>query len=163
MAVLIYTHSSGVVLLSANSCWLLFLGEGHPPKSKKKSLEFVVEPLWHSLRSQTSFLFFAILIPFNYPFLLSFPFLSFPRYEKESGEIDYNAFLSGINWRENPTPPVLPEDVLKVRQGFFKKQISKLPVYRYAFFLKNKTKKTYWTPKSTQPIWGCAKGETWFL
>ncbi|XP_063070082.1 EF-hand domain-containing family member C2 [Engraulis encrasicolus] len=35
------------------------------------------------------------------------------RYEKESGEIDYNAFLSGINWRENPTPPVLPEDVLK--------------------------------------------------
>ncbi|KAL2081357.1 hypothetical protein ACEWY4_023210 [Coilia grayii] len=35
------------------------------------------------------------------------------KYEKESGEIDYHAFLSGINWRENPAPLVLPEDVLK--------------------------------------------------
>ncbi|XP_062389412.1 EF-hand domain-containing family member C2 [Sardina pilchardus] len=35
------------------------------------------------------------------------------KYERESGEIDYHAFLSGINWRENPTPPVLPDDMLK--------------------------------------------------
>ncbi|KAM9709843.1 EF-hand domain-containing family member C2 [Menidia menidia] len=28
-------------------------------------------------------------------------------------EIDYNAFIAGINWIENPTPPVMPEDNLK--------------------------------------------------
>ncbi|XP_012693028.1 EF-hand domain-containing family member C2 isoform X2 [Clupea harengus] len=35
------------------------------------------------------------------------------RYEKESEEIDFHAFLSGINWREDPAPPVFAEDVLK--------------------------------------------------
>ncbi|XP_046903814.1 EF-hand domain-containing family member C2 isoform X1 [Hypomesus transpacificus] len=28
-------------------------------------------------------------------------------------EIDYHAFLAGINWRENPAPPILPDDALK--------------------------------------------------
>ncbi|KAM3861872.1 EF-hand domain-containing family member C2 [Diretmus argenteus] len=31
----------------------------------------------------------------------------------EAEEIDYHAFLAGINWRENPAPPVLPDDTLK--------------------------------------------------
>ncbi|XP_028991577.1 EF-hand domain-containing family member C2 [Betta splendens] len=31
----------------------------------------------------------------------------------EGEEIDYHAFLAGINWLENPAPPVLPEDSLK--------------------------------------------------
>uniref|UniRef100_A0A4W4EVS1 EF-hand domain-containing family member C2 n=1 Tax=Electrophorus electricus TaxID=8005 RepID=A0A4W4EVS1_ELEEL len=30
------------------------------------------------------------------------------KFENESGRIDYHAFLSGINWRENPSPPLLP-------------------------------------------------------
>uniref|UniRef100_A0AAY5EMV3 EF-hand domain-containing family member C2 n=1 Tax=Electrophorus electricus TaxID=8005 RepID=A0AAY5EMV3_ELEEL len=36
------------------------------------------------------------------------------KFENESGRIDYHAFLSGINWRENPSPPLLPDDALKV-------------------------------------------------
>ncbi|KAM9342044.1 EF-hand domain-containing family member C2 [Pholidichthys leucotaenia] len=28
-------------------------------------------------------------------------------------EVDYHAFLAGINWEEHPAPPVMPEDVLK--------------------------------------------------
>ncbi|XP_066542784.1 EF-hand domain-containing family member C2 isoform X2 [Hoplias malabaricus] len=35
------------------------------------------------------------------------------KYENESGKMDYNAFLSGINWRENPSPPLQPDDALK--------------------------------------------------
>ncbi|XP_030643060.1 EF-hand domain-containing family member C2-like [Chanos chanos] len=35
------------------------------------------------------------------------------RFEKESENIDYNAFLSGINWRENPASPVVPNDAFK--------------------------------------------------
>lgn len=29
-------------------------------------------------------------------------------------EIDYHAFLAGINWLENPAPPVMPEDAVKL-------------------------------------------------
>uniref|UniRef100_A0A3Q1EY84 EF-hand domain-containing family member C2 n=1 Tax=Acanthochromis polyacanthus TaxID=80966 RepID=A0A3Q1EY84_9TELE len=38
----------------------------------------------------------------------------------DGDEIDYNAFLAGINWIENPAPPVMPCDVLKfcVNVGF---------------------------------------------
>lgn len=32
----------------------------------------------------------------------------------DGNDIDYYAFLAGINWVENPVPPVLPEDTLKV-------------------------------------------------
>uniref|UniRef100_A0A3B1KBS9 EF-hand domain-containing family member C2 n=1 Tax=Astyanax mexicanus TaxID=7994 RepID=A0A3B1KBS9_ASTMX len=35
------------------------------------------------------------------------------KFANESGNIDYNAFLSGINWRENPSPPLLPDDAIK--------------------------------------------------
>ncbi|KAM9347414.1 EF-hand domain-containing family member C2 [Symphorus nematophorus] len=31
----------------------------------------------------------------------------------DGDEIDYHAFLAGINWLEHPAPPILPEDVLK--------------------------------------------------
>ncbi|XP_029937185.1 EF-hand domain-containing family member C2 [Myripristis murdjan] len=31
----------------------------------------------------------------------------------DNEDIDYHAFLAGINWRENPAPPVLPDDTLK--------------------------------------------------
>ncbi|XP_071380863.1 EF-hand domain-containing family member C2 [Centroberyx affinis] len=31
----------------------------------------------------------------------------------EGEDIDYHALLAGINWRENPAPPVLPDDTLK--------------------------------------------------
>uniref|UniRef100_A0A3Q0T880 EF-hand domain-containing family member C2 n=1 Tax=Amphilophus citrinellus TaxID=61819 RepID=A0A3Q0T880_AMPCI len=31
----------------------------------------------------------------------------------DGGEIDYHAFLAGINWVEHPTPPVMPKDILK--------------------------------------------------
>ena len=34
----------------------------------------------------------------------------------DGDEIDYHAFLAGINWVEQIAPPVLPEDTLKVRQ-----------------------------------------------
>ncbi|KAL0985420.1 hypothetical protein UPYG_G00156660 [Umbra pygmaea] len=30
-----------------------------------------------------------------------------------SEQLDYHAFLAGINWRENPAPPVAPDNVLK--------------------------------------------------
>ncbi|XP_034144941.1 EF-hand domain-containing family member C2 isoform X2 [Esox lucius] len=30
-----------------------------------------------------------------------------------SEDLDYHAFLAGINWRVDPTPPILPDDVLK--------------------------------------------------
>ncbi|KAJ8004685.1 hypothetical protein DPEC_G00138880 [Dallia pectoralis] len=32
------------------------------------------------------------------------------KFASGSEELDYNAFLSGINWRENPVPPVLPDN-----------------------------------------------------
>ncbi|KAL7881553.1 hypothetical protein AOLI_G00084010 [Acnodon oligacanthus] len=35
------------------------------------------------------------------------------KFENESGNMDYNAFLSGINWRENPSLPLLPDETLK--------------------------------------------------
>nr|XP_023656606.1 EF-hand domain-containing family member C2 [Paramormyrops kingsleyae] len=35
------------------------------------------------------------------------------RYEMETGEIDYHAFVSGLNWRENPAPPALADDSMK--------------------------------------------------
>ncbi|NP_001296746.1 EF-hand domain-containing family member C2 [Danio rerio] len=35
------------------------------------------------------------------------------KFAGESEKIDYHAFLSGINWRENPVPAVLPEDTVK--------------------------------------------------
>ncbi|XP_040913344.1 EF-hand domain-containing family member C2 [Toxotes jaculatrix] len=31
----------------------------------------------------------------------------------DGDEIDYHALLAGINWLENPAPPVMPEDILK--------------------------------------------------
>uniref|UniRef100_A0A8C2Z3N1 EF-hand domain-containing family member C2 n=1 Tax=Cyclopterus lumpus TaxID=8103 RepID=A0A8C2Z3N1_CYCLU len=34
----------------------------------------------------------------------------------EGDEIDYHAFLAGINWVEHLAPPVMPEDALKVRE-----------------------------------------------
>lgn len=34
----------------------------------------------------------------------------------DGDEIDYHAFLAGINWLEHPAPPVMPEDTLKVRK-----------------------------------------------
>uniref|UniRef100_A0AAY4DGB5 EF-hand domain-containing family member C2 n=1 Tax=Denticeps clupeoides TaxID=299321 RepID=A0AAY4DGB5_9TELE len=37
----------------------------------------------------------------------------FKKYEGESSEIDYHAFLSGINWMENPAPAVHPDVTLK--------------------------------------------------
>ncbi|KAJ8253045.1 hypothetical protein GJAV_G00208520 [Gymnothorax javanicus] len=37
----------------------------------------------------------------------------FKNFENEREELDYNAFLSQINWRQNPLPPVLPDDVMK--------------------------------------------------
>lgn len=36
------------------------------------------------------------------------------RFQDESEKIDYHAFLSGINWRENPAPAVLPDVTVKV-------------------------------------------------
>jgi len=36
------------------------------------------------------------------------------RFQDESEKIDYHTFLSGINWRENPTPAVLPDVTVKV-------------------------------------------------
>lgn len=36
------------------------------------------------------------------------------RFEKESGKIDYHAFLSEINWRENASIPLPPDAALKV-------------------------------------------------
>ena len=39
------------------------------------------------------------------------------RFDAGSEEMDYHAFLAGINWRENPAPPVLPDDALKVRDS----------------------------------------------
>lgn len=35
----------------------------------------------------------------------------------DGDEIDYHAFLAGINWLEHPAPPVMPEDTLKVRKS----------------------------------------------
>lgn len=35
----------------------------------------------------------------------------------DGDEIDYYAFLAGINWLEHPAPPVMPEDTLKVRKS----------------------------------------------
>ncbi|XP_029495193.1 EF-hand domain-containing family member C2 [Oncorhynchus nerka] len=35
------------------------------------------------------------------------------KFDAGSEEMDYHAFLAGINWRENPAPPVLPDDALK--------------------------------------------------
>uniref|UniRef100_A0A8C4HZ87 EF-hand domain-containing family member C2 n=1 Tax=Dicentrarchus labrax TaxID=13489 RepID=A0A8C4HZ87_DICLA len=32
----------------------------------------------------------------------------------DGDEIDYHAFLAGINWVEHPAPPVMPEDTLKL-------------------------------------------------
>ncbi|KAJ8350395.1 hypothetical protein SKAU_G00255250 [Synaphobranchus kaupii] len=37
----------------------------------------------------------------------------FEMFQNEAEELDYNTFLSKINWWENPLPPVLPEDVMK--------------------------------------------------
>ncbi|KAG9349598.1 hypothetical protein JZ751_028046 [Albula glossodonta] len=37
----------------------------------------------------------------------------FKRFENEAEELDYNGFLSRINWRQNPLPPLLPDDVMK--------------------------------------------------
>ncbi|XP_064167087.1 EF-hand domain-containing family member C2 [Anguilla rostrata] len=37
----------------------------------------------------------------------------FEKFENEAEELDYNSFLSKINWRENPLPPLLPDDVMK--------------------------------------------------
>lgn len=34
----------------------------------------------------------------------------------DGDEVDYHAFLAGINWVEHPAPPVMPEDILKVRE-----------------------------------------------
>lgn len=34
----------------------------------------------------------------------------------DGDEVDYHAFLAGINWIEHPAPPVVPEDILKVRE-----------------------------------------------
>ncbi|XP_067460234.1 EF-hand domain-containing family member C2 [Thunnus thynnus] len=31
----------------------------------------------------------------------------------DGDEVDYHAFLAGINWVEHPSPPVMPEDILK--------------------------------------------------
>ncbi|CAK6967716.1 EF-hand domain-containing family member C2 [Scomber scombrus] len=31
----------------------------------------------------------------------------------DGDEVDYHAFLAGINWIEHPAPPVMPEDILK--------------------------------------------------
>ncbi|XP_077393798.1 EF-hand domain-containing family member C2 [Festucalex cinctus] len=31
----------------------------------------------------------------------------------DGGQIDYHAFLAGINWLEHPAPPVMPDDILK--------------------------------------------------
>ncbi|XP_062861743.1 EF-hand domain-containing family member C2 [Trichomycterus rosablanca] len=35
------------------------------------------------------------------------------KFENDSGKMDYNAFLSGINWRENACPPLPPDVALK--------------------------------------------------
>lgn len=34
----------------------------------------------------------------------------------DGDEVDYHAFLAGINWVEHPAAPVTPEDILKVRE-----------------------------------------------
>lgn len=34
----------------------------------------------------------------------------------DGDNIDYNAFLAGINWFDNPAPPIKPEDTLQVRK-----------------------------------------------
>lgn len=34
----------------------------------------------------------------------------------DGDEVDYHAFLAGINWVEHLAPPVMPEDILKVRE-----------------------------------------------
>lgn len=47
----------------------------------------------------------------------------------DGDDIDYHAFLAGINWLENPAPPTLPEDTLKVKY----KNVSK--VYNFENFL----------------------------
>ncbi|XP_016429443.1 EF-hand domain-containing family member C2-like isoform X2 [Sinocyclocheilus rhinocerous] len=35
------------------------------------------------------------------------------KFQDESEKIDYHAFLSGINWRENPAPAVPPDVTVK--------------------------------------------------
>lgn len=37
----------------------------------------------------------------------------------DGDEIDYHAFLAGIDWLEHPAPPVLTTDTLKVRKRNF--------------------------------------------
>ncbi|XP_036395881.1 EF-hand domain-containing family member C2, partial [Megalops cyprinoides] len=37
----------------------------------------------------------------------------FKKFENEGGELDYHAFIARINWKENPLPPVLPDDVMR--------------------------------------------------
>lgn len=34
----------------------------------------------------------------------------------DGDEVDYHAFLAGINWVEHLAPPVMPEDTLRVRE-----------------------------------------------
>lgn len=34
----------------------------------------------------------------------------------DGDDIDYHAFLAGINWIEHPAPSVVPEDTFKVRE-----------------------------------------------
>ncbi len=49
------------------------------------------------------------------------------RFQDESEKIDYHAFLSSINWRENPAPAVLPDVTVKVSlksSGWLSKKLS---------------------------------------
>ncbi|XP_076857478.1 EF-hand domain-containing family member C2 [Brachyhypopomus gauderio] len=35
------------------------------------------------------------------------------KFENGTGRVDYHALVSGMNWRENPSPPLPPDDALK--------------------------------------------------
>ncbi len=82
---------------SACPCLMTYKEPSSKSKANRAKLPFIIQEKFHHNTS----LFFASLM-FAY------------RFQDESEKIDYQAFLSSINWRENPAPAVLPDVTVKV-------------------------------------------------
>ncbi|XP_056610503.1 EF-hand domain-containing family member C2 [Triplophysa dalaica] len=87
---------------------------------KKKHFEYfsdMVQAFTHEDRDRSGYLSSkeARIICKSFRLPLSDDFLRalLKKFHDESEKIDYHAFISGLNWRENPAPAVLPDVTLK--------------------------------------------------
>ncbi|KAJ8362253.1 hypothetical protein AAFF_G00386760 [Aldrovandia affinis] len=86
-------------------------------KSQYESFTDMTKAFMHEDRARAGWLASTeariICKAFRIPLPDSLLMALFKQFENEAGEIDYHSFLARINWRVNPLPPVLHDDVIK--------------------------------------------------